>query len=274
MGTKRFLGGLPTAKARQLARQLVTKRWPTLSLEPLDRKPAYVIIGAADVGGLTWCEAKATFSQKETEPGYARRISRIVSANSRSPRFAKPHEAVFALEAARPEEEENLPAGSESSPAWAYAEEEETRGAWHMAFSAAFDARAFGMELPCLVLLAGVTDGVLPSGTVIEVRQSNWDWRGIQDNRVTTEKEIQANIYAVMLGLKGWRCIFRCQDGRFVTEGMPDPAAAIEAIGMAARLRLGLDSPKGVAPEHAWKCRGGRCEYLQKCDATPLKAGP
>src|SRR2546427_5055154 len=48
------------------------------------RKPPIFAIGVADVGGLAWCEQKATFSQQRTEPGYVRRALQIMRAgNSR-----------------------------------------------------------------------------------------------------------------------------------------------------------------------------------------------
>ena len=256
--------------SHKMALRLVAGDWPGLRDEPLSREPPYVVVGVADIGQLSWCEAKATFSQTATERGYAVRVEEIASFPSEVPDFSKPHDSVFAFRAEPPfEEPDESP--EEKAPKWATVEMQDTKEAWGMEFAAAFDAPVLGIDVNCLIIMVGVTDGVLSDGTVLEIRQSDWDWEGVSRNLVTIEKETQANIYSVLLGLKRWRCVFHCRDGRFVTEGRPDATSAFKAIKRGINLRLGRDTPSGVPITMSWKCENGRCEYLDECKVTPLR---
>lgn len=238
---------------------------------PLQRMPPFIAIGCADIGEINYCDAKANYTQAATELGYINRIITVGKTNSASPAFLNVHEYVFALEvteSAVEDDEDELEDAEDLEP-WEIAEAHETRGTWHVGFAAAFNSEKLGIEVNIPVCLVGITDGVLDSGTLIEVRQSSWEWSGMQRNRAHLDKETQANIYSVMLGLKSWRCVFVCADGRFVTEGKPDEKKAFDDIKRAVRLRLGLEKPRGVDFRQKWKCVKGRCKFAPDCPYSP-----
>ena len=229
------------------------------------------MIGVADIGGLHWCDQKATFSQELTERGYVARGLEIIQFDGPAPQFLDPDESVVALQLFPPrmsQEHRNLP---NAAPAWERAELEETEGAWGVAIVSKFSGLDLGIAAEFTLVLVGVTDGVTDNGTVVEVRQSGWEWSGVVRNRVTTEKESQANIYSALLGAPRWTCVFRCRDGRFVTQGAVDRQRAFEDIQTAVLLRIGLVDPEGVEPALVWRCEGGRCEFVEQCLVTPLK---
>jgi len=158
------------------------------------------VIGVADIGGLHWCDQKATFSQELTERGYVARGLEIIQFDGPAPQFLDPDESVVALQLFPPrvsQEHRNLP---NAAPAWERAELEETEGAWGVAVVSKFSGLDLGIATEFTLVLVGVTDGVTDHGTVVEVRQSGWEWSGVVRNRVTTEKESQANIYSALLG--------------------------------------------------------------------------
>jgi len=217
-----------------------------------------------------WCDAKATYTQDAMEAAYLARLISVAVCNSLPPPFLSLHPNVIAVEVAEPDlSEDEGEENSENQAAWEAAEERETRGTWHAGFAASFSGEQLGVATQMPILLVGVTDGVLDTGTVIEVRQSSWEWSGLRRNRVNASKETQANIYAVMLGLQSWRCIFECSDGRFVTEGKPNEEKALDDIRKAASLRLGLEKPRGVETRQKFKCVQGRCKFAPECAISP-----
>lgn len=164
-------------------------------------------------------------------------------------------------------------AAEADEPAWATAEREETAEAWSLAFVAVIPATDLGLDARLSVILVGVTDGVRPDGTVIEVRQTGWTWESLLDSGEVSAKETQANIYAVMLGLPNWVCVFRCSDGRFETRGEAKRVAAYTALARGVRFRASLATPAGVPRSRKNRCapRSGRnCEYLDSCPHTPI----
>lgn len=241
-----------------------------LEREPLQRTPPFVVIGTADIGDILWCDAKATYSQKAMEGGYLARLTQVAECNSSPPSFLNLNDSVVAVEVEEPDSlEDEVGEDSEELEDWETAEIRETRGTWHVGFAASFSGEQLGIFTQMPVLLVGITDGVLESGTVIEVRQSSWEWSGIRRNRVDASKEAQANIYSVMLGLKSWRCVFICSDGRFVSEGNPDEGKALDDIKRAVSLRLGLEKPRGIATSQQFKCVRGRCKFALDCPISP-----
>lgn len=254
-----------------LVRAAVGYSWAEPSVPAvLDRQPPFVVVGTADLGALFWCEAKGTFKQAQMEPAFATRALEIFEANERSPRFARPHAAVCALEVHRPQAATPSDRGE---PAWAVAEREETVGAWCLAFVAALPATTLGVDTGLTVVVVGVTDGVRPDGTVVEVRQTGWTWDSLADSGEVGAKETQANLYAVMLGLPSWVCVFRCSDGRHETRGIADQDAAYAALARGVRFRAGLATPAGVPRNRRSRCapRSGKdCEYLANCPHTPV----
>ena len=253
-----------------LLREAVGYSWAESAVpEVLDRTIPFVVVGTADLGALFWCEAKGTFKQAEMEPAFATRALQIFKANERSPRFARPHAAVCALEVhrRRPDTEP-----TPKEPAWSVAEREETRHAWSLAFVAVLPAAHLAIDATVTVILVGVTDGVRPDGTVLEIRQTGWTWDSLVDSGEVNAKETQANIYAVMLGLPRWVCVFRCRDGRHETHGPADQGAAYAALARGVRFRASLVTPSGVARNRRSRCapRSGRdCEFLATCPHTP-----
>ena len=238
--------------------------------EVLDRPIPFVVVGTAALGALFWCEAKGTFKQAEMEPAFATRALQIFKANERSPRFARPHAAVCALEVHRPRPDTGP---TPKEPAWSAAEREETGDAWSLAFVAALPAADIGIEETFTVILVGVTDGVRPDGTVLEIRQTGWTWDSLVDSGEVSAKETQANIYAVMLGVPSWVCVFRCRDGRHETRGTADKEVAFAALARGVRFRASLVTPSGVPRNRRSRCAprsGKNCEYLEKCPHTPL----
>jgi hypothetical protein len=242
---------------------------------PLTRDPPFLVIGTADIGALLWCEAKATMTQRDMERAFASRALHIVGATDPVPAFVSPHRVVGALEATTPEERHARRARErERQPRWKAVEEHETTGTWHMGFVAVLQPADLRDEHRVSVVLVGITDGVRSDGTVVEVRHSTWDWASLEESREVEAKEIQANIYAVMLGLPRWSCVFQCADGRKITEGYADETRAFVEIRKAARYRLGLDEPRGVSWHRRHRCssRGGRkCEFLSACGVSPLR---
>ncbi len=236
----------------------------------LSRDNGAFVIGVADIGGLYWCDQKATFSQELTERGYVARALEIIEFDRPTPQFLDPDESVVALQLFAPRSSHGHGTLPTAAPAWERAELEETEGAWGVALVSRFSAFDLATTAEFTVVLVGVTDGVSDHGTVVEVRQSGWEWSSLIRNRVTTEKESQANIYSALLGASKWTCVFRCSDGRFVTQGSVDRQRAFEDIQTAVLLRIGLVDPEGVEPALAWRCEGGRCEFVEHCPVTPL----
>ena len=218
-------------------RHLIANGWPYIEDESNRRDPPHIIIGVDGIGELSWCDAKATFSQKSTEPRYAEAIATIFSSATETPAFSRPNASVFALNVI-PLYPESKSALEGVSPDSTTVETPCTQKAVQIGFAAFFDASALGIDVDCLVVLAGVTDCVLPTGVVLEIRQSRWDWQALKRNHVTVEEKTQANIYSVMLGLKAWRCIFHCSDGRYVMEGRPNVDSAF-CTGMGRGTRRG-----------------------------------
>ena len=266
------------AKADLRARStiLVREKSKAVSSPPesvLLRKPASVVIGVADIGGLHWCEQKATFSQQRTELGYIGRALQIIEADHPPPSFLRPDSTVVAIEAFPPRRGEPPETLRNDIPEWMRAQIDETRDSWKVALVAVFHSRDLGIDADLPVILVGVTDGVIDDGTVLEVRQSLWEWEAVKRNRVTSEKETQANIYATLLGALGWRCVFSCRDGRHITQGPNNQRKTFEDIQKGALLRIGLLEPIGVESSQAWRCEGGRCEFAHECTVTPLWNG-
>lgn len=229
-------------------------------------------MGTADIGQVGWCEQKATFEQERMEWAFSNRAIQILGERAVAPSFVTPNNHVLSLEVREP----GLLSGfvdSEDSeiPSWMRAELNETRDAWHMGLVASFAGKETEVDDSYHVILVGIPDGILGDGTVVEVRQSKWDWIGIIRNRVVDEKQIQANIYAWLLGLPRWRCVFHCRDGRHQTEGPCNPAGALQAIRRAAQLRLGVSTPSGPGSSGGWKCTHGRCDFLEKCTVSPAR---
>jgi hypothetical protein len=236
----------------------------------LDRPEPFGVVGTANLGALNWCEAKGTFQQVQMEPNYAIRAIEIIQSNHRGPRFIHPHPAVCAIEVQKPGE---IAVPEPGAPAWAVAEREETKDASCASFVAVLDAHELGLRPPFTIILVGVTDGVRSDGTVVEVRQTGWTWASLLDSGETRAKETQANIYAVMLGLPRWTCVFRCRDGRFDTQGEADAAKAWAAVARGVRFRVGLAVPRGVPRNRKSRCApqsGRNCEHLGHCSYTPL----
>lgn len=243
----------------------------TLMPAVLDRASPHVVIGTADLGALFWCEAKGTFKQAEMEPNFASRALMIFEANARAPRFARPHPTVCALEVDRPGDDE---ADEPDEPAWALAEREETRGAWRLAFVSLLSSATLSITPAIDIVLVGVTDGVREDGTVVEVRQTGWTWASLLDSGEVSAKQTQANLYAVMLGLPRWACVFRCRDGRHETTGEADEGAALAAVARGVRFRAALANPSGVPRNRRSRCApqsGRNCEYLGACPYTPIR---
>src|SRR5437773_5114069 len=265
-----------TETKRILRDLLETLRRPSPRREPLpqsilSRDNTGFVIGVADIGGLHWCDQKATFRPELTEPGDVARGLEIIQFDGPAHQFLDPDESMVALQLFPPrvsQEHRNLP---NAAPAWERAELEETEGAWGVAVVSKFSGLDLGIATEFTLVLVGVTDGVTDNGTVVELRQSGWEWSGVVRNRVTTEKESQANIYSALLGAPRWTCVFRCRDGRFVTQGSVDRQRAFEDIQTAVLLRIGLVDPEGVEPALAWRCEGDRCEFVERCLVTPLK---
>lgn len=259
-------------KLEPVLRQLAAQAIPgTFRPAVLERASPHVVIGTADLGALFWCEAKGTFKQAEMEPNFAVRALQIFESNARSPRFARPHPTVCALEVHRPDDDHDCDA---DEPAWAIAEREETRGTWLLAFVALLSSASLSIAPAMDIVLVGVTDGVREDGTVVEVRQTAWTWASLLDSGEVRAKETQANLYAVMLGLPRWLCVFRCGDGRHETGGEADERAAFDAIARGVRFRAKLVNPSGVPRNRSSRCapRSGRnCEYLAMCPYTPVR---
>lgn len=245
-------------------------------VDPSEREPPFVVIGTADVGQLHYCDAKATYAQTEMEEAFALRMLAIMRANDPTPDFVKASPEILALEILPPKEADSLRRQlRENSADYEVAEAEVARGTWHVGYAAAFGGPNFGLPAESTVYLAGILDGARSDGTVLEVRKTAWEFQGIINQGVNFEKETQANIYAVMLGMPRWECAFSCKDGIFKTEGVADREKALSEIGHAARIRWGLEKPRGVCPRTLWKCRSKRneCQFLKRCEVTPIPLG-
>jgi hypothetical protein len=238
---------------------------------PMSRSVPFTVIGTADIGQLEWCPQKATFEQVRMEQAFANRALSVIASSSATPSFLKLDKAVHSIETAPPTV--GRPAvllDDPEIPAWQIVEEEETRQAWHVGFVARYLPMELSPDLPITVLLVGITDGVLPDGTVIEVRHSNWPWKTVVKFKVNSEKATQANIYSTLLGASRFRCVFRVSDGRQIEEGNPNPELSKSRIEAAVRARLGLVAPKGVPQWESWKCKNGRCDFAKECTVRPI----
>lgn len=240
---------------------------------PAERRPPFVILGTADVGQLHFCDAKATYSQTDMEAAFGRRMLEIIRSNSQAPPFVRPAPEVLGLEVFPPREADDIRRmPDEGAPDYAIAEAEIAKGTWHIGYAAAFKGEAFGLPSDSVVYLAGILDGARDDGTVLEVRRTRWDFAGILSQGVNREKEVQANIYAVVLGMPRWECAFSCNDGIHRTQGIANRDQALAEIGQAARLRWRLAPPLAVGPRTSWKCksRARSCDFLSRCEYTPV----
>lgn len=225
-----------------------------------------VVLGTHNVGALMWCEAKATFRQLHNGPAFASRGLQIWDSPGAMPEFVRPHKALRAIEPVLPSVDH-----STGGEAWEVAEREETGGCWGLGLVAAFRPSDLGLDSDAEIFVVGVPDGVRGDGTVIEVRQSRWSWRRLEASGEVAAKEIQANLYAVLLGLPRWSCVYRCGNSRQERSGAPDEGAALGWLRKAAAFRLGLVNPAGVPPALAERCRTGGgtpCDYLAECPVS------
>ena len=89
----------------------------------------------------------------------------------------------------------------DESPDYEVAESKIARGTWHLGYATVFCGTVFDLPDNVRVYLAEILDGAREDGNVLEVRKTGWDFEGILRQGMNLEKEVQANIYAVMLGL-------------------------------------------------------------------------
>lgn len=235
---------------------------------PAERDPPFVVIGTADVGAMAWCPEKARLKQIEMEARFAGTAIDILSRADEPPAGCDPHEWVVAVVASAPDPgRQRRRLASLNLPFFQRAQLEETLADGHAAFVASLRAADLGVEGAAAIVLVGVVDGVRSDGTVVEVTASRRTLEWAHRNGTVGHKRAQANIYAVMLGLRGWSVVLRCIDGREVMVGEADPVEAHLWLWRMLAFRTGeIDAP-GVPSAESWKCRS--CECAAACTQRP-----
>lgn len=219
---------------RIYAESIAFNKLRNINTDPLKREPPFVLLGTADLGLYKSEPLEAVLSQISTEEGYGNKLGELLyrSKVNKMPCLS-PQKSIFAISARKIEEN-----AAEYDSDWHKAELKETRGLNEVSFAALISAKSIGLPFHLLIILLGITDGVTKDGIIVEVTKRGHTFKTIVKKQINEEKITQVNIYSVLLGAKKWRCVFYCQDGRFVIEGKPDIDKALNDIKKGAEARV------------------------------------
>ncbi len=202
----------------------------------MKRKPHFITLGCADIGLVKENREYAPYSQAKTERGYFMRAIDVLDDSKSSLEFIHPDEKVIGIQNLGRINYENInPIGL---PQWKELELKETKGSLSLGIVAIFTNITLGITEDLLIILVGFPDGVSDDIGVIEVTNRNRTSNFVVKRGIQEAKETQANIYAALLGVKKWRCVFYCRDKRFTTEGETDYSKALKDISEAVKLQL------------------------------------